>query len=157
NALTEYKTLPNRMASGSEAAKRYVAYRIAMLKATVGEADAMDALTDFLKKNPNCWEYSSVAKQLAALQLNRGQFEEAAKTIEALARTDGLSKELKQQADLLLIDIQFQAGKLADVSTKVKGALAVMAPDDPERPKLEIYQIGCDAREGSIQDTVKRL
>src|SRR5262245_5704428 len=156
-ALEEYKKLPGQMVTATDQAKRHLDYRIAMLKATLGEPDAIEALTDFLKKHPNSWQYSSVARQLASLQLGKGLTDAAAKTIETWSRIEGLSKELKQQADLLLIDIQFQTGKHADVAQKIKGLLASLPADDPQRPKLEIYQIGTTARDTPIEETVKKL
>jgi tetratricopeptide (TPR) repeat protein len=156
-ALEEYKALTPRMGNASDRLKRYVEYRIAVLKAAQGEADAPEALAAFLKAHPNSWQFSSVSKQLAAMQMQKGRFDDAARTVEALTRAPGLSKDLKQEAELLLIDVLFRGGKFAEVSSQVKEALATLPANDPQRAKLEVYQIGCDARDAKIDEVVKKL
>jgi tetratricopeptide (TPR) repeat protein len=156
-ALEGYKAMLPQMGTGTDRAKRHVEYRIAMLKATLGEPDAMESLAAFLKAHPNAWQYSSAARQLTSLQIDKGEYDAAAKTVEAWSRLEGLSKELKQEADLMLIDVLFQAGKTGDVQGKVQAALAALPANDPQRAKLEVYVLGCQGREADIKVTVSKL
>ena len=148
--------------SGAPKTKRYVEYRIAMLKAGQAEGggdakEAVDALNAFLTAYPESWQYSLAAKQLARLQIDKGDFDAAAKTLDSLAKAPGLPKDMRQEADLLLIDALFRARKFQEVESKIQTAMNALPANDPQRDRFSVYQIAAGAENAKLEDVVKKL
>jgi tetratricopeptide (TPR) repeat protein len=159
-ALDEYKKVVDKVKNNpnaSDRAKRYIEYRLAMLKVVQNEKDAADTLSNFLKAHANSWEYPAAAKQLVALQLSTQDYDSAIKTASALASSSGLPKDMKQEADLMLIDVQFQAGKYSEVQNKIGPLLTSIPASDPMKKKLEVFQIAVSSKDAKIEDLAAQL
>ena len=79
--------------SADPKAKRYIDFRVAMLRALSAEGDeklkdAIKALSDFLIGNAGTWEYPLAARTLARLQADTADYTGASKTYAALEKAD---------------------------------------------------------------------
>jgi tetratricopeptide (TPR) repeat protein len=159
-ALEEYKKVVEKVKTSDKASpglKRYVEFRIGILQAQLGEKEAETNLDAFLKANPNTWQTPQVARQLASLQIQSNSFDKATKTLETLVAIATLPKEQKVEAELSLLDVQFQSGKLSEVKNRVESLSKSIPPTDINAKKLPLYQIAATCKDGKLDDTVTRL
>src|SRR5947209_9199376 len=108
--------------------RRYIDYRVASLRAAVAEGDdqvkaAEKGLADFIAANPDSWEFPHAARQLGHLQADRGEYDGAARTFDALEKSPTVPPEFKAEATAALIDLGFQSKKY-DVAQKRVEAVA---------------------------------
>jgi len=153
-AIPEVKNSP-------PAARRYLDYRVASLRAFTAEGEdqfraAVKGLADFVAAHPDGWEYPHAARQLGRLQADAGDYDAATRTFEALQKAD-VPAEFKQEATAALIDIAFQSEKY-DLGARRIDAVAQdpMAPA-ALRERVAIYRLGLDAAKGDLAGTVKKL
>jgi tetratricopeptide (TPR) repeat protein len=160
-ALEEYKKVHDKVRASDKASpglKRYVDYRVAMLQALLGEKEAAEvSLTSFLKAHPNSWQYPQAARQLASIQAGANKYDDAIKTLEALAASAGLPKEVKLDTDVAILDLQLQAGKLTEVKARADALAKGLPTTDPYAKKLPLYQIGATCKDGKLEETVGKL
>jgi hypothetical protein len=145
-------------------AKRYVAYRVAMLEASLAGDDAArdaarSALQAFAAAHPNSWEYPYAARQLARLQLDKGDFEGAQKTLDVLAKSNLVPADIKQEADLMLVDVLFRANKVDQVKQRIDAALKDPKATEAQKARFTVYQIGLEAQDpnAKLEDVIKKL
>jgi tetratricopeptide (TPR) repeat protein len=127
--------------------KREAQYRLAMLRAGLAEkrddqVEAIEQLKKFRKENSGGWQLIPVVRQETQLLMDVGKLDEAATVLDEASRVSGLSKELKRDLELSLIDMQIRAGKMTEVESRIDSALRSLPADDPLAPKLKVYQIG---------------
>lgn len=159
-ALEEYKKVHDKVRASDKASpglKRYVDYRVAMLQSLLGEKEAEVSLASFLKSHPNSWQYPQAARQLASIQASANKYDDAIKTLEALSASAGLPKEVKLDADVAILDLQFQAGKLTEVKARADALAKGLPTTDPYAKKLPLYQIGATCKDGKLEETVGKL
>jgi tetratricopeptide (TPR) repeat protein len=149
--------------------KRHLEFRIAMLKAELADdadegakkqaqQDAIEALTKFIAAHPNSWQLTAAVRQTVRLQMDAGAYAAAEKTLDALAKADNLPKEVKQEVDLMTVDLLMQQpAKAAEAEAKVGALLASLPANDPLRGRLEVYQIGAKARTAKLDEVVNKL
>jgi tetratricopeptide (TPR) repeat protein len=142
--------------------QRQLHYKIATLVAAQAESKedklaAADELDKFRKANPNSWQLVSVVRQLAALWIENGKSEEAAKAFDDLAKVANLSKEVKQEVELSVIDVLMQAEKFPEAESKISAALGTLPPTDPQAQRLKIYQIGCQVKQADLEKVLPQL
>jgi tetratricopeptide (TPR) repeat protein len=119
-ALKKYEEIP--VPDGDAFAKRHIEYKIAMLKVRQVQEDgdpadkAIAKLRDFVKKKENAagWQISSVYQTLGRLLVDGGDYPGAEDIYGKLARLDGLSDDMRQEAKLLAIHAKIQGGKYSD-------------------------------------------
>ncbi len=155
-ALDAYvKLLPNFKDAANPKSKRFVEYRIAMLKAMEADSDekkrpeAIEALKSFTKAYPSTWQYPIVAKQLIRLQNAAGNMDGAIEAVEAFLKLPDLTPDLQQEISLTYVDLLMRAGKAKEADAELKKLLATVKPGDPKRNRLDIYKIGTDFLLGS--------
>ena len=154
-------TLPE-LKTSSPAARRYLYYRVVMLRAAVAEGDdqlkvAMRGLADFMAANANSWEYPHVAVQLGRLQADAGDYTAATRTYETLEKTANLPVEYKQDATAALIDIAFQSEKYDVGQKRVEDVLKDPMASSALKARAEMYQLGLDAAKGDLANAVKKI
>lgn len=153
-AIPEVKSAP-------PAARRYIDYRVASLRAFTAEGDdqlkaATKGLADFVAAHADGWEYPHAARQLGRLQADTGDYDGATRTFEALEKAN-VPPEFKHEATAALIDIAFQSEKY-DLGAQRIEAVA----KDPQAPamlrdRVAIYRLGLEGAKGDFAATVKKL
>jgi hypothetical protein len=117
---------------------------------------AIDALKEFMKKHEKSWQIATVGKQLARLQMDKGDVKGARATYEELASMAALAAEVRQECDLLVVKTLIRAGSLADAEKKLADLAKASPKDDPQAVRVEIYQAACQAN-GNLAAAEKRL
>jgi predicted negative regulator of RcsB-dependent stress response len=153
-----------------KALARHLQFRVAMLKANLASdeagkadakkltADAVEALSQFKKDHPKSWQLTAAVQELANLQLDNNQPDEALKTMEELAQNPDLNKEAKREVGLLVVDLLLRARNYPEAERRVSAALATAEKDDPAAARLQIYTTGLKgATAGSPDEAVKAL
>lgn len=160
----EYRTLDAALKDPKAIAlKRHVQLRLAQIKASLAgevieqQLEAIEQFDKFRKEHPNCWQLLGVVRQQAGMLMEVNKLDDAAKILEETAKTPKLAKELKQELELVLIDVLIRAGKTADVESKLTEALAILPPNDPLVPRLKVYQLGCQAGKANFDNLVNQL
>jgi hypothetical protein len=74
-----------------------------------------------------------------------------------LAKTENLPKEVRQEADLMSVDLLMQSDRPAEAEGKIRSLLGSVPANDPLRPRLEVYQIGCAAKDAKLDEVVNKL
>lgn len=165
--LKDYKDFAAKMAQNAAVkpnAKRYVDYRILMLEANLADTDELRAdikrrLETFVGANNTSWEYPFAARALARMHIDKSDYDNAQKVLDVLSKGQNVPPEVKQEADLMLIDVMFQAGKGDAVKNRVDAALADAAVPETQKARFRVYQVGLEAQGASakIEDVVKKL
>ncbi|HEV3142351.1 MAG TPA: hypothetical protein VGZ47_00540 [Gemmataceae bacterium] len=156
------KVLASLKDEKSNKLQRHLHYKIASLLASQAETKeeklaAAEELDKFRKANPNSWQLVSCVRQLAALWIENGKSEEAAKAFDELAKVPNLSKEVKQEVELSVIDVLMQAEKFPEAEKKISAAISQLPPADPQVARLKIYQIGCQAKQADLEKVLPQL
>ena len=161
--LKAYQDFAPQVATADLNPKRYVQYKIASLTAQTAQSDpekeqGKKLLTEFVNAHPASWEYSIAARQLAKMQVEKGEFDDARKTLETLTKREGVPPEIKIEADNMYIDVLFQNGDFDKVKERITAAKAVPATTEVQKARFGVYEIGCEAQgEFKIEDVVKKL
>jgi predicted negative regulator of RcsB-dependent stress response len=161
--LKQFKDIEGAMPAANADAKRYLQYRVAVLTfaaaRTEAEIDqAKVVLAKFAADHPGSWEFPLVARQVARLQIDKGEFAEAGKTLDALIKADGVPADIKQEAANMYVDVLFQNNEFDKVKEKITAAKAAPGTTEAQKARLAVYEIGCDAQgEFKLDDIVKKL
>jgi hypothetical protein len=129
-----------KMKSESAAARRYIKYQIAHLLALQARDDptkvdeAIKALVAFKTDHPDGWQMVPALLTLGRLQEDSGKTDDARKTYEKLAGLSGVSKEIKQESEILVGRLLLRAGKPADAEKLLLKLSKNMVKGDPQRP-----------------------
>lgn len=114
-----------KAAAGNPRAVRYVGYLEAAAGAKAADAQAnpkefedeakraAKSLADFARANPGGWESWPAARTAARLQMELGQYADAAATLDALAKTPDLPSDLAAEARLAAAGVLLRAGRPA--------------------------------------------
>jgi len=148
-ALSAYKDVLTKVPAGLKS-RRQIEYRVAMLSAQLadtvenGNTIATDLLAKYIKDNPTGWQFSSAGKTLARMQLAADKFDDALVTLEAMEKAPNMPKEIKQEVELMTIDLLIRSDKVDQAAARITNAMASLQANDPQRQRLSIYQIGAD-------------
>ena len=160
----EYKAiLASIKDNKSEPIKRQIQYRLAQLQAILAgevvtqQLQAIEAFDKFRKENPNAWETVPAVREQAQMLVAVNKLDDAAKALDEVANTPKLAKEIKQDLEMMLIDVMIRAGKTGEVEGRIGQALALLPPDDPLAARLKIYQLGCQAGKGNVDAIIAQL
>jgi tetratricopeptide (TPR) repeat protein len=105
--------------------RRHIEYKIAMIRVRHVQEDgeapdkALKLLRDWAKKHPTGWEIGNVYQTLGRMQIDSGDYEGGADTYSRLAKLDGLSDEVRQDAKLLAIQARIQGGKFDEARVEI--------------------------------------
>ena len=163
DALAGYrKVLASLKDEKTNKLQRHLHFKIASLVASQAESKenklaAAEEIDKFRKANPNSWQLVSAVRQLAAIWMENGKSEEAAKVFDDLAKVPNLSKEVKQEVELTVIDVLMQAEKFAEAESKISAAIGQLPPTDPQVARLKIYQIGCQVKQADLEKVLPQL
>ena len=155
--------LPTIKDNKSAPIKRQIQYRLAQLQAILAgdvvaqQLQAIEAFNKFRKENANAWETVPAAREQVQLLIGVNKLPEAAIVLDETAKTPELAKEIKQDLELMLIDVMIRAGKTGEVEGRISKALALLPANDPLAARLRIYQLGCQAARGDIEPAVAQL
>src|SRR5262249_51221750 len=114
-------------------------------------------LAQFKKEHADGWQIGSCAKLLARLQLDKGDFEGALKTYSDLAALPGLSKETKQECDLLAARAMIRAKKLDEAEKRLQAIMQALPAEDPQAVRARIHLAECRGASGKLDDAVRSL
>ena len=144
--------------------KRQVEYRLATLQASVAEtdvqkSDARKALQQFITSSGSSWQFPLASRTLARMQIDAKEFAPAQRTLEGLIKNNLVPAELRQEADLMLVDVLFQAGQTADVKTKIEAALKDPKTTEQQKIRFSVYQAAIEAKAPNVKidDVIKNL
>jgi predicted negative regulator of RcsB-dependent stress response len=165
--IKEYQTLIPKLgdAKSPEAkfARRHMEYKVAQLTGRLAEEDrgevdaAIEALTRFKKQHADGWQITHAVRQLARLQIDKGDFDAARQAYEELAKLPGISREARQEAELLVAQALAKGKKFAEAEKMLQAALANLPKDDPQRDRASVYLAECQAATGKFDSAVKEL
>ena len=160
----EYRTLQGNLKDDKTIAlRRHVQWRLAQIKVNLAgdvveqQLDAIEQFDKFRKENSNAWQLLGAVRQQAQMLVEVNKLGDAAKVLEETAKTPKLAKELKQELELVLIDVLIRAGKTAEVESRITEALAVLPPNDPLVGRLKVYQLGCQVGKANLDTLVNQL
>ncbi len=162
SALNNYKESLKRPIP-KKFAQRHLQFKVAQLTAVlIGEdrsqADAaIEALDTFRKSNPDGWQIVSCARLLARLQMQKEDYDGAIKTYEDLAKTPNITKEVKQDAELLAAQALTRAKRYKEAEKRLQDALKSLPADDPQAARVQVYLAECQARTGQFAAAAKQL
>ena len=165
--LAVYRDLSAKLGAAPDVkapVKRYIEFRIAMLQTLAAETDeakglARRELEQFVAAHPASWEYPFAARALARVLLDKTDYQGALKILDGLARSMTVPPDIKQEAELMLIDVMFQAGKTEEVKAKITAALNDASATEAQKSRFRVYQIGLDAQaqDAKVDEVVKKL
>ena len=146
-------------------AKRNFEFRVASLKAALADGEeqmkaAIKGLSDFLAANPDCWQFSHGARQLARLQTDVGDYPAATALLEKLEKAPAVPAEFKADAAAALIDLAFQSDDTAAGTRRVEAALKDPKATPAMKERLAMYQLALDGVKGddaALPATVKKI
>jgi len=147
--------------------KRYVETRSNLLRARLleeadeetrkGESQQLISdLTGYLDSYPKGWETWPIGRALARIHADGGRYAESAKTWSRLAKSDGLAKDLRDDAALREIDAMIRDGKFDEAAARAAD-LAKSAPATASaKDRLEIY-LAASKGSGNVSSSAKEI
>jgi hypothetical protein len=160
---TYQEILPKLTGDRYKFALRHTHFKIARLQALLAEDDptktdtAVAVLASFKKDYPDGWQIGQAAKLLARLQLEKGDADAARKTYEDLAATPDLSKDARQEYELLAVDALIQTKKCALAEKKLQAMLKTLPTEGPQATRARVYLAECLGVSGKLPEAVSQL
>ena len=121
-----------------KSASRTIEYKIAILMVRQAGADpaaqakALQKLLEFKRPgNMSSWQINHVMPTIAQLQVDANDFKGAQETYEEMAGMAGLPLKVKNDAELMVVQIMVKGKKIAEATKRLE-ALAVKGKDNPE-------------------------
>lgn len=150
------------MRTVSPGARRYIEYRLLQTRATVAETDdqiksVITSLRDFVKNNPQSYQFPLAARTLGRLLADTGDFAGALKVFEDLEKLASVPNEIKLEATAATIDIAYQAEKYDEVKAKLAKIQGDANASDSMKNRAAVYQLAIDAATGDLTATVKKI
>ena len=161
--VKEYTTfIANFRDTKSVGFKRQIQYRLVAIRAALAEKredqlDAIRQLDKYRKENPGGWQLVPVVRQEVQMMTEIEMLEEAATVLEEASRTPNLSKPIKQELELSLIDLMIRAGKATQIEGRINDALRTIPADDPLAARLKVFQIGCQSAKDDPAKSASQL
>jgi hypothetical protein len=161
DALAKYEKLWKD--ATEERPKRHFEFKIARLTAQQAEDDptlvpaAEAKLDQFLKSNPQAWQVSRAADLLGRLQAQKGDWEAARRTYEALAATPELPPEVRQEIAERIAGVLISAGQFPAAQKKLTEALAAAPAESPQAFRLQMALALCQAAAGQAGAVAERV
>jgi outer membrane protein assembly factor BamD (BamD/ComL family) len=143
--------------------KRHIQFKIAKLQADQAELDsslvaaAIDKLAAFKRDHPDSWQVTSVARKLAELYVAKKDWDNALKTYQDLAKTQGVSSEIVQECDLAIAQILVRASKYDQAVTKLTELEKTVPAGTPQAVRLLITKATCLAATNKLNEAIKQL
>lgn len=157
------KLLRDLGADKQKFAQRHFQFKLARLQARLAEDDpavaegALQALTQFKKEHAEGWQIGSCAKLLARLQLDKGDVDAALKTYADLAALPGLTKEARQECEVLSARALIRGKKLAEAEKRLQVILQSLPPEDPQAVRARIHLAECMGASNKLDEAVQVL
>jgi hypothetical protein len=163
-ALKSYQEVSSKLAGEkSKFAERHVRYKIAHLQAGRAEDDpaqldaGIAALAKFKQDYPDGWQLIHCARLLAQLQLEKGDIDGARKTFEELAAGANISKEIRRECDLRIVETLILAKKVTEAEARLQGMAKEVPASDPLAARISVYQAECQGASGKLAEAVAQL
>lgn len=144
------------------AAKRHAEFKIAALTARQALEDeapvepALDLLQKYKAKHPDSWQIGSALQTLARLQVQSKDFAAAAATLDELAKAN-VPEDLKQEAQLQMIQVNLKAGKTAEAEQMLNSVLKVLPKDSKHAARARVVQAEMLMAAKKTEEAVKLL
>jgi predicted negative regulator of RcsB-dependent stress response len=148
---------------GEPFAARYVKFRIAEIIKLKSQDDpaqvdeAIKTLMAFKKDHSSGWETLAALKMLAKLQEDSGKIDDARKTYEELAELPGVSKEMKQESEVLVGKLLLRADKWTDAETRLEKLSKDLSDADAVRPFVLAYLAEARIGQNKLDGLEKQL
>jgi tetratricopeptide (TPR) repeat protein len=163
-ALKSYQEVLSKLTGEkSKFAERQIRYKIARLQASRAEDDpsqrdaAIAGLAKFKQDYPDGWQLSHCAKLLAQLQVDKGDIDAARNTFEQLAATMNISKEIRRECDLRIVELLILAKKVPDAQARLQAMLKDVPAGDAQTARISIYQAECQGASGKLAEAAAEL
>jgi predicted negative regulator of RcsB-dependent stress response len=163
-ALKSYQEILSKLAGEkNKFAERQMRYKIARLQAGRVEDDpsqldaAIAGLAKFKQDYPDGWQLSHCAKLLAQLQLDKGDIDGARKTFEELAAAANISKEIRRECELRVVETLILAKKVAEAEARLQAMVKEVPASDPLAARVAVYQAECQGASGKLAEAVAQL
>lgn len=167
--LKAYQDFLPKMTGAPAQIRRNVDYRIISLQVATAESkeqktEARKALQAFVAGNNASWQYPFAARSLARLQIDAAkseptEYDAAQRTLEGITKSASIPPELRQEADMMLVDVLFQSGKTEDVKNKITAALGDPKTTEQQKNRFTVYQTAIEAQapNAKIEEVIKKL
>jgi tetratricopeptide (TPR) repeat protein len=142
---------------------RHLQFKVARLLARAAEDDgtqadaAVEALEKFRKEHPDSWQITACTRLLARLLTERKDFDGARKVYAELAATPTLSRDTKQECELLVARYLIRGKKVAEAEKLLQDLLKGLSVDDPQATRARISLAECLGNSGKLDEAVKQL
>lgn len=146
--------------------KQFLETRLYLLRARLLEEGDDDArmsegpplaadLNGYLDSYTKGWEIWPIGRALARLHADSGKFNDAARTWAKLAKSEALSKDLRDEATLREIDALIRDGKVTEAAPKAADLAKTPPASAGAKDRLGIFQAVCAG--GDIAAAVKKI
>lgn len=150
-AIREYRSLiANSSAPNWSALRRQFEYKIALIIVAKADASgdgkpAIEAIEDFVKQFPDCWQRVPLTRQLVRLRLDQSppDLAGAMKAIDSVSALASAPPDLKADLALSAVDVALGQKNWEEARKR----LGAVPADDPRRA---LYQIACSAETSAI-------
>jgi tetratricopeptide (TPR) repeat protein len=146
-----------------EKVRRNIQFKIAKLTANQAEADsaqvgaAIDKLAAFKKEHPDSWQITSATRTLAGLYVIKKDWDNALKTYQDLAKTNGVSADIVQECDLAIAQVLVRAEKYDEAVTKLNELEKTVPSGTPQAVRLQITKATCLAATNKVNEAIGQL
>jgi tetratricopeptide (TPR) repeat protein len=126
-------------------AKRHCEYKVAVLLARQASEDgapaepAIEALTKFKSNHADSWQIGACLTLLGRLQLEAKDFTGAKATYAELAQAN-VPEDVKQEAQLQVIQVSVREGKMAEAKAALDGFIKNTPPGGKQAVKARVVQ-----------------
>jgi hypothetical protein len=164
DAIKNYQEILSSLTSDKyKSVRRHVQYKIARLLARQADDDpsqidtAIEALQKFKKDHSDGWQISDAVRQLARLQIAKGDAAAAQKTFQELAAIPGIPEETQQECELQAADALILAKKYPEAEAKLHTLLRASSPDSPQATRIRISLAMCAGVAGKLTEATTQL
>lgn len=163
-AIAKFQEAASSMDEKLYAAKRHATFKIAYLQGLLGKGAkeqldrvlAISKLKDFVKQNPDSWQYTSAMLLLADLQSEQGDAEAAEETIKTLSKAK-VSDEVRQNAKLTLVRFAIRAKKYEEASTQLQVLINSFKKGTQQQIQARLMNAECLAAMNKLPEATKDL
>ncbi len=159
-----YQDFQPKMTGAPAPVKRNVEYRLVSLQTALAETKEQKAaarllLQQFVSANPTSWQFPLASRTLARLEIDLGNFDGAQKTLEGIVKLNITPLEMRQEADMMLVDVLFQAGKTDDAKKKIESVAADAKTTEQQKARLSVYSAAIEAKapNAKLEEVIKNL
>ncbi len=161
--LRDYLALIDHLRDAKTASlRRHVAFRIACLKAQLAESveqlqDAVNTLAKLRTDLLESWQLIPAARLHAQLLLDLARTADALEVMDAASRTPRLSRDVKRELGLDVIDLMLRCQQHRDAEARIADELSDLPNDHDLHPVLNLYQVAARNWTSPLEDLIGKV